>query len=40
MFEQFKESNLLFKTCDDAEIGDESGDNSIMQPLIIGEKWM
>ena len=32
-FTQFEEGGLLSETCDDAESGDESDDNSIMPPL-------
>ena len=34
MFAQFEEVNLLTKTCNDAESGDESDDDSIMTPLL------
>ena len=34
MFTQFKEGNLLFETCSNAESGDKSDDNSIMTPIL------
>ena len=34
MFAQFEEGGLLFETCNDAESGDLSVDNSIMPSLI------
>ena len=33
-FTQFEEGNLLYETCDDAESGDESDENSILPSLI------
>ena len=33
-FAQFEEGNLVSKTCNDAEIGDRSDDNSIMPPVM------
>ena len=38
MFAQFEEGNILTKTCNDIEIGDESDDNSIMPPLLSEEE--
>ena len=38
MFTQFEEGNLLSETCNNAESGDESDDNSIMSPLLIKEE--
>ena len=37
-FAQFKEGGLLYETFDDAKISDESGDDSIMPPLISEEE--
>ena len=34
MFAQFEEGDLLSETCDNAESGDESDDDSILPPLI------
>ena len=36
-FAQFEEGDLLSETHNDAESGDESDDNAIMQPLISEE---
>ena len=36
-FTQFEEGDLLSETCNDAEIGDKSDDNSIIPPLISEE---
>ena len=36
-FTQFEEVNLLSETRNDAEIGEESNDNSIISPLLSGE---
>ena len=36
-FAQFEEGNILFKTCNDAESGDEYDDDSIM-PLLLSEE--
>ena len=33
-FTQFEEGNLLSETCNDAESGDKSDENSIMPPLL------
>ena len=37
-FTQFEEENLLSETCNDAEIGDESNDDSMMPPLLSKEE--
>ena len=37
-FTQLEEGNLLSETCDDAENGDKSDDDSIMPPLISEEE--
>ena len=37
-FTQFEEGNILTKTRNDAEIGDESDDNSILPPLLREEE--
>ena len=37
-FTQFEEGNILTKTCNNAESGDESNDDSIMPPLLIKEE--
>ena len=37
-FAQLEEGNSLSETCDNAENGDTSGDDSIMPPLIIEEE--
>ena len=37
-FAQFEEGNIWNKTCNDAESGDESDDDSIMPPLLIEEE--
>ena len=34
---QFEEVNLLSETCDNAETGDKSDDNSIMPPILCEE---
>ena len=36
-FAQFKDGNILTKTCYDAENGDKSDDDSIMPPLLSKE---
>ena len=36
-FTQFEEVGLLSETCDNAEIGDKSDEDSIMPPLISEE---
>ena len=36
-FTWFEEGGLLFVTCDDAESGDKSDDNSIVPPLLSEE---
>ena len=37
-FTQFEEGNLVYETCNNAESGDESDDDSIMPPLICEEE--
>ena len=37
-FTQFEEGNILTKTRNNAEIGDESNDDSIMSPLLSKEE--
>ena len=37
-FAKFEEGNLLSETCEDAESGDESYDDSIMPPLLRKEE--
>ena len=37
MFTQFEEGNILTKTCNNTEIGDESDDDSIMPSLLSKE---
>ena len=37
-FAPFEEGNLSYETCDDAESGDKSNDNSIISPLISEEE--
>ena len=37
-FTQFEEGYILTKTCNDAEIGEQSDDNSIMPPLLSKEE--
>ena len=37
MFVQFEEGNILTKTCNNAENGDESNGNSIMPQLLREE---
>ena len=37
-FSQFEEGNILTKTCNDVESGDESNDSSIMPPLMSEEE--
>ena len=37
-FTQFEEGSLLSETCEDAESGDESNDNSITPPILILEE--
>ena len=37
-FTQFEEGNLLSESCNDAESGDESDDNSVMPPLLSLEE--
>ena len=34
MFAQFEEGGLLSETCNDAESGEESNDDSLMPPLL------
>ena len=36
-FKQFEEGNVLTKTCNNAESGDEYDDNSIIPPLLSEE---
>ena len=36
-FAQFEEGNLLSETCNNAESGDKSDENSIMPPLLSEE---
>ena len=37
-FAQFEEGNIITKTCNDAENGDDSNENSILPPLMSKEE--